>query len=210
MACCCGVSTPDSEMDELKGPVRNRHCTDKIMLLVFLLFAAGLGAIAIISVRSGDPRRIVYGTDSWGNLCGRDNEASIARDNSGLNLANHSYLYYSDPLGSGFRICVSACPSADIDCSANNAQCLAAGVCLGSSSNPYSTAGAGRRARGREGGAEGERGGRVCVRVCVCACVCVCVCVCVEKEAIEERLSHPFFPFLLLSLFAFASTSPRS
>ena len=142
----------------MEGPIRNRHCTDKIMLVVFFLFVGGLVVIAGLSVRSGDPRRIVFGTDSWGNLCGRNNRASINRMNSGLDLTNFPYLFYADP-PSGFRICVEECPTVDIDCASNNTACVNTGLCsnntacvntglcLNSPQSPYGISGGSPRAR---------------------------------------------------------------
>jgi len=65
------------------------------MLLLFIGFCCGMVVIAGISLASGNPRRIVYGTDSWGNYCGQDNGAAIPNvTNSGLDLSSKPYLYY--------------------------------------------------------------------------------------------------------------------
>lgn len=135
---CCGDSDAVREEKEMKGPIKNRHCTDVIMLLVFLAFCCGMVAIASLSLKAGDPRRIIYGTDSWGNLCGRKNDPAINATNAGLDLTDFPFLYYTNPTDfDAFRLCVAECPNQNIaDCTASQAACQAEGVCL-ATNNPY-------------------------------------------------------------------------
>ena len=54
------------------------------------------GYIGAISVVSGDPYRIVFGSDSWGNTCNRDNSQI---ENSSLpaeDLTGKEWVYRND------------------------------------------------------------------------------------------------------------------
>lgn len=78
----------------------------------------GMIIIAGFAFQNGDPRRLIYGTDSWGNLCGVDNPNLVAGvPNSGLDFTNQRLLYYHDPSDSdALRVCVAACPNVDQTC----------------------------------------------------------------------------------------------
>ena len=60
-----------NQQAELKGPLDKRSCKDIIWLLLFIVFWVGMVVIAQWSLRNGDPYRILYGEDSFGNTCGR-------------------------------------------------------------------------------------------------------------------------------------------
>ncbi|GFU96700.1 choline transporter-like protein 4 [Trichonephila clavipes] len=55
---------------EFRGPIKNRSCTDVICLFLFVAFLGGWCVVAFFAYREGDPRTIVYPTDSDGNICG--------------------------------------------------------------------------------------------------------------------------------------------
>lgn len=44
------------------------------------------GYVSYYGVSRGDPYRFIYGTDSWGNICNRDNEAIPEAPYSGKNM----------------------------------------------------------------------------------------------------------------------------
>merc|ERR1712013_352591 len=55
-----------------KSPmVKRRSCTDVICLLLFLVFLGGWGAVAFLGIRGGDISKVIYPTDSQGNICGK-------------------------------------------------------------------------------------------------------------------------------------------
>lgn len=56
---------------EFKGPLKNRSCTDILCLFIFIFFLAGWAVVAFFAYRYGNPERLVYPTDSQGNICGR-------------------------------------------------------------------------------------------------------------------------------------------
>ncbi|XP_074655894.1 choline transporter-like protein 2 isoform X3 [Tubulanus polymorphus] len=53
-----------------KGPIKNRSCTDIICCLLFFVFILGLVAVAFLAFSRGDPKMLLYPTDSEGNICG--------------------------------------------------------------------------------------------------------------------------------------------
>lgn len=56
---------------EFKGPLKNRSCTDILCLFIFIFFLAGWAVVAFFAYRYGNPERLIYPTDSQGNICGR-------------------------------------------------------------------------------------------------------------------------------------------
>jgi hypothetical protein len=52
------------------GTGRKRRCTDLVWLLAFVGFLCGLAYVISWSVKYGEPTRLVYGADSYGNICG--------------------------------------------------------------------------------------------------------------------------------------------
>lgn len=93
---------------------KKRTCTDLLCLILFGLFWLGFIAIAGIAFLVGDPLRLVYGTDSFGNVCGRKNyQSDHAVSYSGLDLTNQKYVFFMDAanLKKGLKICVSSCPT---------------------------------------------------------------------------------------------------
>jgi hypothetical protein len=57
--------------------------------MIFIAFLIGVIVIGAWAGDKGDYRRMIHGTDSYGNLCGVDNDKAITSDNSGLNLAGY-------------------------------------------------------------------------------------------------------------------------
>ncbi|XP_051940837.1 choline transporter-like protein 2 isoform X1 [Hippocampus zosterae] len=56
---------------EFKGPLQNRGCTDIICCMLFLLALVVYLGVGILAWSQGDPRKILYPTDSRGNFCGQ-------------------------------------------------------------------------------------------------------------------------------------------
>ena len=44
---------------------KDRSCKDVIFLLTFVAFLFGMGVIAFIAIRQGEPYRIIYGSDRY-------------------------------------------------------------------------------------------------------------------------------------------------
>ena len=139
MSCCTGEEDNSLlEKEGLQGPTENRRCRDLPCLVLYIVFWIGLVVVAGVALSDGEPRRIIYGTDSWGNLCGEKNDdAAINSSLSGLDLTGYSKLYF-DP-DSDLQLCVASCPNitATTRCSVDVTVCQQLGVCL--SSTAYST-----------------------------------------------------------------------
>ncbi|TRY92366.1 hypothetical protein DNTS_014100 [Danionella cerebrum] len=54
-----------------KGPIYNRGCTDIICCIFFILALLGYFAVGILAWSQGDPRKVIYPTDSKGQFCGQ-------------------------------------------------------------------------------------------------------------------------------------------
>ncbi|XP_076977939.1 choline transporter-like protein 2 isoform X2 [Tamandua tetradactyla] len=76
--------TPQKYDPTFKGPIYNRGCTDIICCVFLLLAIVGYVAVGIIAWTHGDPRKVIYPTDSRGQFCGQ----------KGTKNANKPYLFY--------------------------------------------------------------------------------------------------------------------
>ncbi|XP_051243261.1 choline transporter-like protein 2 isoform X2 [Dicentrarchus labrax] len=54
-----------------KGPIQNRGCTDIVCCILFILAILGYIAVGILAWSQGDPRKVIYPTDSRGQFCGQ-------------------------------------------------------------------------------------------------------------------------------------------
>ncbi|XP_048758552.1 choline transporter-like protein 1 isoform X1 [Ostrea edulis] len=116
--CCCGKDSAEDKAD-LTNPIKNRGCTDIIVLIVFVLFWAGMIYIAAFSITHGDAWRLVYGHDSFGNTCDEDNRGRKIENVSfsGMNMEGRGFVFILnilDPLNS-MKLCVNKCPGRDLN-----------------------------------------------------------------------------------------------
>ncbi|XP_067315136.1 choline transporter-like protein 2 isoform X1 [Pseudorasbora parva] len=96
-----------------KGPIYNRSCTDIICCILFILALLGYFAVGILAWSQGDPRKVIYPTDSKGQFCGQ----------VGTPLENKPLLFYFNILKCASplvlldfqcpttQICVEKCPN---------------------------------------------------------------------------------------------------
>ncbi|KAJ1161041.1 hypothetical protein NDU88_001529 [Pleurodeles waltl] len=54
-----------------KGPVKERGCTDIICCILLVLSIIGYFIVGIVAWTHGDPRKVIYPTDSRGQFCGQ-------------------------------------------------------------------------------------------------------------------------------------------
>ncbi|XP_018417917.1 PREDICTED: choline transporter-like protein 2 isoform X1 [Nanorana parkeri] len=54
-----------------KGPIHNRSCTDILCCILIVLAIIGYVAVGIVAWTYGDPRKVIYPTDSRGEFCGQ-------------------------------------------------------------------------------------------------------------------------------------------
>ncbi|XP_052774226.1 choline transporter-like protein 1 [Mya arenaria] len=120
------VAGPELEEAEFVWPRGDRKCTDVAFLLLFLCFIGGMGYSGYRGVSLGNPRRLLYGTDSWGNVCNQQNDVipGLNMSRTGLDLIDKPYLFYfnedifaavidanKDNIKT-VKICVPKCPPA--------------------------------------------------------------------------------------------------
>ncbi|XP_068193560.1 choline transporter-like protein 2 isoform X2 [Antennarius striatus] len=67
-----------------KGPIQNRGCTDIVCCILFAICIVGYIAVGILAWSQGDPRKVIYPTDSMGQFCGQ----------AGTPLENKRLLFY--------------------------------------------------------------------------------------------------------------------
>lgn len=80
------------EADDFHGPTKSRQCTDIIFLILFIVFCVFLIIVLGVAAGMGDPYRLLYGYDNYGNVCGRNNTKIKDVPNSGQDMSNKSYL----------------------------------------------------------------------------------------------------------------------
>uniref|UniRef100_A0AAQ6IBR0 Choline transporter-like protein n=1 Tax=Anabas testudineus TaxID=64144 RepID=A0AAQ6IBR0_ANATE len=95
-----------------RGPVHNRNCTDVFCCFIFVIVIIGYIALGTVAWIHGDPRKVVYPTDSHGQFCGQKNSPN----------ANKAILFYFNMLKCAnpavlinlqcptTQLCVSKCP----------------------------------------------------------------------------------------------------
>ncbi|XP_071837695.1 choline transporter-like protein 1 isoform X3 [Apostichopus japonicus] len=115
MACGDCNAENDGE-DMIDAPLRQgekRGCTDCICCLVFIVFWIGMIVIAGYSLAYGNVLRLVYGYDSYGNVCSQKNEKIENITQSGMDMSDRPFVFFMDiknPTDS-LEICVSQCPN---------------------------------------------------------------------------------------------------
>ncbi|XP_029988685.1 choline transporter-like protein 5-B isoform X3 [Sphaeramia orbicularis] len=95
-----------------RGPIHNRSCTDVVCCIIFIIVILGYIALGTVAWTHGDPRKVVYPTDSHGQFCGQQ----------GTPNANKAILFYFNMLKCAnpaviinlqcptTQLCVSKCP----------------------------------------------------------------------------------------------------
>ncbi|XP_030272740.1 choline transporter-like protein 2 isoform X2 [Sparus aurata] len=95
-----------------KGPIHNRGCTDILCCILFILALLGYFAVGILAWSQGDPRKVIYPTDSRGQFCGQ----------AGTPLEKKRLLFYFNILKCASplvllefqcpttQLCVESCP----------------------------------------------------------------------------------------------------
>ncbi|XP_033927797.1 choline transporter-like protein 2 isoform X2 [Melopsittacus undulatus] len=104
--------TPHKFDPTFKGPIYDRGCTDIACCILLLLAIAGYVAVGILAWSYGDPRKVIYPTDSRGQFCGQQGTPNEGKP----------FLFYFDIVKCASplvllefqcpttQICVSECP----------------------------------------------------------------------------------------------------
>ncbi|XP_059830854.1 choline transporter-like protein 1 isoform X2 [Hypanus sabinus] len=104
-------------------PLKQRSCTDVLWLLIFIVFCVGMAIICGFAIASGAARRLVYGYDSYGNICGHTNTKIEGVELSGHNLTDQKYVFFFEPCNwdlanmkvKSTALCVTSCPDMDLN-----------------------------------------------------------------------------------------------
>ena len=97
-----GKPLPEIPREKFDVLAIRRYHRDKGWVLIFLLYWIIEIGVAIHAFANGRPSRVIHGVDSYGNICGTNNEL--------VDLSNKPNLWYPDP-GATRALCVTACPS---------------------------------------------------------------------------------------------------
>uniref|UniRef100_A0A8D0DC12 Choline transporter-like protein n=1 Tax=Sander lucioperca TaxID=283035 RepID=A0A8D0DC12_SANLU len=65
------VGEPRKFDPTFKGPIQNRGCTDIVCCILFIIAILAYIAVGILAWSQGDPRKVIYPTDSRGQFCGQ-------------------------------------------------------------------------------------------------------------------------------------------
>ncbi|KAF3691006.1 Choline transporter-like protein 5-B Solute carrier family 44 member 5-B [Channa argus] len=112
MSCKPPTGEPRKFDPNFRGPVHNRNCTDVFCCFIFVIVILGYITLGTVAWIHGDPRKVVYPTDSHGQFCGQKNTPN----------ANKAILFYFNMLKCAnpavlinlqcptTQLCVSKCP----------------------------------------------------------------------------------------------------
>ncbi|XP_048120358.1 choline transporter-like protein 5-A isoform X3 [Alosa alosa] len=59
-----------------RGPIHNRSCTDVLCCVIFMIVIIGYIVLGSVAWFHGDPRKVIYPTDSVGQFCGQKGTAN--------------------------------------------------------------------------------------------------------------------------------------
>ncbi|XP_026516384.1 choline transporter-like protein 2 [Terrapene carolina triunguis] len=65
------AGTPQKYDPTFKGPIHDRSCTDIICCILLVVAIVGYVIVGIVAWTHGDPRKVIYPTDSRGQFCGQ-------------------------------------------------------------------------------------------------------------------------------------------
>uniref|UniRef100_A0A672JAW4 Choline transporter-like protein n=1 Tax=Salarias fasciatus TaxID=181472 RepID=A0A672JAW4_SALFA len=110
-----------------KGPIYNRSCTDILCCIVFIFALLGYFAVGILAWSQGDPRKVIYPTDSRGQFCGQ----------AGTRLEKKPLLFYFNILkcASPLVLLEFQCPTTQVRNPAESTKLTPTGVKPTSKSN---------------------------------------------------------------------------
>ncbi|XP_044157885.1 choline transporter-like protein 3 [Bufo gargarizans] len=123
MSRCCGEYqvSEDTRQRQWRLLLR-RKCTDIPWLVVFFLFCCGLVFISGYSLMAGAAERLIFGYDSYGNVCGRRNSPIPNAPFSGKDMTDRKHVFFLDSCNMQIRdlrinstaLCVSSCPQEEL------------------------------------------------------------------------------------------------
>ncbi|XP_033007458.1 choline transporter-like protein 3 [Lacerta agilis] len=142
MACYSGeyVVSEDGLPEPRKWrPLIYRKCTDPLWLMIFFFFWSGLMFITGYAITAGAAERLVFGYDSYGNICGRKNTPVVGAPLSGQDMTDKKFVFFLNSCDLEIKnlkinstaLCVSSCPQEQLSSleeiqffAKNNGSCL--------------------------------------------------------------------------------------
>uniref|UniRef100_A0A669DCY5 Choline transporter-like protein n=1 Tax=Oreochromis niloticus TaxID=8128 RepID=A0A669DCY5_ORENI len=115
---CCGSTESKREWK----PLEEHSCTDIPWLIIFTLFCIGMACICGYPIATGGAARLVFGYDSYGNTCGKNNTKIEGVPLSGRDMTENKFVFFLDPCNldlinrkiKSIALCVSKCPSTEL------------------------------------------------------------------------------------------------
>uniref|UniRef100_A0A7N6B3T8 Choline transporter-like protein n=1 Tax=Anabas testudineus TaxID=64144 RepID=A0A7N6B3T8_ANATE len=107
------LGEPRKHDPSFKGPIQNRGCTDIVCCIFFIVAILAYFAVGILAWSQGDPRKVIYPTDSRGQFCG---QAGTPQENKPL-LFYFNIMKCASPMVllefqcPTPQICVQSCPT---------------------------------------------------------------------------------------------------
>ncbi|XP_078074966.1 choline transporter-like protein 3 isoform X2 [Mustelus asterias] len=122
---CCGqyeVSGEGVSHREWR-PQIYRRSTDVLWLVIFCLCWAGMMFIAGYAVTVGSAERLIFGYDSFGNICGKKNSPIKGASLSGQDMTSRKHVFFLNTCNvdiknhkiNSLSICVSDCPQEELN-----------------------------------------------------------------------------------------------
>ncbi|MEE6495725.1 hypothetical protein FKM82_002128 [Ascaphus truei] len=122
---CCGEEYQVSEISRQRQwrPLLYRKCTDIPWLVLFFLFWSGLMFITGYALTAGAAERLVFGYDSYGNVCGRRNSPVPNAPFSGQDMTSRKHVFFMNSCNleiqnfkiNSLALCVSSCPQEQLN-----------------------------------------------------------------------------------------------
>jgi len=99
---------------DFHGAVGDRHCTDCLMLIIFIAFLCGMLGLFFYALTISNVKYLYIPTDYRNLLCGYDNSKLDVNFSESLpDLSNYPYLFWTRPGKKGYvrSYCVHECPT---------------------------------------------------------------------------------------------------
>nr|XP_033772193.1 choline transporter-like protein 3 isoform X6 [Geotrypetes seraphini] len=125
-ACCPWipqVSEDENSRQRQWRPQIYRKCTDIPWLILFFLFWSGWMFIMGYAIMAGAAERLLFGYDSYGNVCGRKNIPVRDAPLSGQDMTDKKHIFFFNSCSLEIRnsninaiaLCVSSCPQEQLN-----------------------------------------------------------------------------------------------
>ncbi|XP_053550022.1 choline transporter-like protein 3 isoform X2 [Bombina bombina] len=123
MSCCGEYQVSECSGERQWRMLLHRKCTDIPWLVAFFLFWSGMMFISGYALTAGAAERLVFGYDSYGNVCGRKNTPVPNAPFSGQDMTGRKHVFFLDSCNLEIRnfkinsiaLCISSCPQEQLN-----------------------------------------------------------------------------------------------